>query len=128
MNHAINQLIQYGLDHGLIDPRDRYYVANTLIDLFSLSQYEEESIEPNSVCLQDVLNTMLEYAIEQGMIEDTITQKDLLDTRIMNTLMPRPSEVVHHFEELKEQDPKKATDYFYDLSIHSNYILSLIHI
>ncbi len=54
MNHAINQLIQYGLDHGLIDPRDRYYVANTLIDLFSLSQYEEESIEPNSVCLQDV--------------------------------------------------------------------------
>ncbi len=122
MNHAINQLIQYGLDHGLIDPYDRYYVANTLIDLFSLSQYEEESIEPNSVCLQDVLNTMLDHAIEQGMIEDTITQKDLLDTRIMNTLMPRPSEVVHHFEELKEQDPKKATDYFYDLSIHSNYI------
>ena len=40
----------------------------------------------------------------------------------MNCLMPRPSEVVRTFNVLYQESPQKATNYFYDLSIASNYI------
>ena len=40
---------------------------------------------------------MLDYAVEKGMIEDTTTERDLFDTKIMNALMPRPSEVIKTF-------------------------------
>ena len=36
--------------------------------------------------------------------------------------MPRPSEVINQFNNLKEVSSKDATDYFYDLSVASNYI------
>lgn len=40
----------------------------------------------------------------------------------MNCIMPRPSEVINQFNNLKEVSSKDATDYFYDLSVASNYI------
>lgn len=36
--------------------------------------------------------------------------------------MPRPSEVIHRFYELYREDPRCATDYYYQLSRSSNYI------
>ena len=35
-----------------------------------------------------ILENMLDYAVEKGMIEDTTTERDLFDTKIMNALMP----------------------------------------
>ena len=56
---------------------------------------------------------MLDYAVEKGLCEDTVTQRDLFDTRIMNCVMPRPSEVVGNFKKLYEKSKVQATDYFY---------------
>ena len=36
--------------------------------------------------------------------------------------MPRPSEVINKFNELYKESPEKATEYYYNLSIASNYI------
>lgn len=67
---------------------------------------------------------MCDYAVERGLIpEDTVTYRDLFDTKIMGILMPRPSEVRETFWWLyHEQGAKAATDYFYKLSGDSNYI------
>ena len=40
----------------------------------------------------------------------------------MNCVMPRPSEVIKNFYEIYKISSKKATDYYYNLSIASNYI------
>ena len=61
-------------------------------------------------------------AIAENIIDDTITERDLFDTKVMNCLMPRPSEVIAKFKENYSISPKKATEYYYDLSIASNYI------
>ena len=38
---------------------------------------------------------LLDYAHESGVLpEDSVVFRDLFDTRLMNCLMPRPSEVV----------------------------------
>ena len=40
----------------------------------------------------------------------------------MNCVMPRPSEVVNTFKKFIFFESKDATDYFYKLSMDSNYI------
>ena len=120
MNTKINQLLEYALKNGMIEKYDYDYSANLLIDLFGINEFKKEEVEDCSI--YEILDFMLDYAVEKGMIQDTVTEKDLLDTRIMNCVMPRPSEVVNTFNDLYSVDPKKATDYFYKLSIDSNYI------
>lgn len=120
MNELINQLLDYGLENGMIKEVDVDYSANLLLDLFHLDYFERKECPKESI--YTILDKMLAYAVENNMISDSITEKDLFDTRIMNCIMPRPSEVVKHFNDLYKEDPKKATDYFYKLSIDSNYI------
>ena len=69
-----------------------------------------------------ILENILDYAAEQNLIENTVTERDLFDTEIMNCVMPRPSEVINKFNELYEVSEEKATEYYYNLSIASNYI------
>ena len=79
--------------------------------------------ESAEAALEDILNEMLDYAAEDGLMpEDTITYRDLFDTKIMGMLVPRPSEVIKKFQALYQISPKEATDYFYKLSRDTNYI------
>ena len=121
MNTKINQLIEYGLEKGLLKNEDVDYAVNLLLDLFHLDSFEYEELHEYVDCTQ-ILDGMLDYAIKQGLIEDHMTARDLFDTRIMNCLMPRPSEVVQEFNKFYEDSAKFATDYFYKLSIASQYI------
>ena len=73
--------------------------------------------------LEELLNRLLDYAYEKGILkENSIVYRDLFDTKIMGMLMPRPGEVIHKFQSLYEKDAKAATDYYYTLSQDSNYI------
>ena len=122
MNHEINRLIHFGLEHGMIQEEDKDYTVNLLLDLFQLEDFEWEDIyETLSECTP-ILENMLDYAVAKKFIENNITSRDLFDTRIMNCLMPRPSEVVKTFYERYQFQPQAATDYYYGLSIASNYI------
>ena len=88
--------------------------------MFKLNFFERTTVEKIDYYL--LIEDMLDYAVKVGLIEDNITERDLFDTKIMNCIMPRPSEVVNKFYQLYDENKQKATQYFYDLSIHSNYI------
>lgn len=120
MNKEINELIDYALKHQMIEESDVYYSANLLLDLFKIDSFQRQKCEEKSI--HEILQSMLHYAVDKGMISDSITEKNLFDTRIMNCIMPRPSEVVHKFKELYQHSPQDATNYYYQLSINSNYI------
>lgn len=123
INQSIRKLIVYGLETGLIAQEDEIYATNLLLDVLKLTEYEkpEENIEKPD--LETTLNELLDYAWENGLLDDNgITARDLFDTRLMNCLMPRPGEVIRRFQELYRKDPVMATDYFYRLSMDSDYI------
>lgn len=122
MNTAINELIQYGLDCHLIQEDDVDYAVNLLMVLLQMNDFHKEEIISNRKECTPILEKMLNYAVEQGIIEDSIVEKDLFDTRLMNCLMPRPSEVVKTFHEHYLHSPQAATNYFYNLSTYSHYI------
>lgn len=121
---AIKKLVNYGLETGLINEEDRYYAINQILDVMNLDEYEEPEEEGEENDLESVLGVLLDYAYDIGMIpENTVTYRDLLDTKLMNCLMPRPSEVDRQFWGLyNHQSPEAATVYYYKLSQDSDYI------
>lgn len=120
----IRKLVEYGLITGLIEREDKIYTTNRLLELFGLDELEEsgETVSMSVEELEGVLKEMLDYACEQGLVEDSIVYRDLFDTKIMGLLTPRPSEVIRTFQEKYARDSKEATDYFYKLSRDTDYI------
>ena len=123
----IFRLISALLDHaqkcGMLDSADRIYAANTLCTELRLTAFEDYvSNEEKGLRLHEILDAICDYAVANNIINEGITAHDLFDTKLMGMLMPRPSEVTAKFFELYREDPKKASDYFYRLSIDSNYI------
>ena len=122
----IRKLVAYGVSAGLVPTEDIVFTTNRLLELFGLDELEEtdKSVTMDASELEEVLGRMCDYAYEKGlMAENTVTYRDLFDTKIMSMLMPRPSEVIHKFWELYEKEsPEAATDYYYSLSCDSNYI------
>ncbi len=120
---AIKQLVQYGLETGLITDTDAIYARNQILDTLHMEEYEEPEGDLGEVKLEEILKELLDYACEKGLIENGIASRDLFDTRLMNCLMPRPSEVSEKFWKLYgEKGPQAATEYFYKLSQDSDYI------
>ena len=119
---AIKKLVCYGLETGLVEPEDRIYTVNQILDVLKLDEYEEPEEEFSGVNLEETLGELLDYACGQGIIEDSIVYRDLFDTRLMNCLMPRPSQVIKKFWEEYETSPEAATAYYYKLSQDSDYI------
>lgn len=122
----IKKLVAYGVKTGLVAEEDIIFTTNRLLELFQLDELEEpeKSVSMREDELEEVLGKMMDYAYEKGiMTENSIVYRDLFDTKIMSMLMPRPSEVIHHFYELyKNSSAKAATDWYYKLSRDSDYI------
>ena len=121
INNLITALLSYGIDKGLVDKADVIYVTNRLLELFQLNSYKKEDVTAyREVHL--ILNDMLDYAVNQGFIEDTITNRDLFDTKIMGMLTPAPSVIRSEFRKHYDISPQEATKYYYNLSRATNYI------
>lgn len=121
----IEKLIKYGLDTGLIEPEDKIYTTNRLLELFEL----DDMIESEKACemeldkLEQVLSEMMDYAFEKGLMEEnSVAYRDLFDTKIMSVLVPRPSEVIKTFNARYEKDPVEATTMHYKFSQDTDYI------
>ncbi len=117
----IGALVTYGIDCGLVEKEDTIYVTNQILELLQFDEYEETHTTSKKP-LEEILNILLNYACEKGITEDNITARDLFDTRLMNVLMPKPSEVIKEFGRRLEISPKEATDYYFKLSQDSDYI------
>ncbi len=122
LSESIARLVQYGIKTELLPLCERTYAINLLLDLFQEDSYEEPETIPDNSDLEDILEELLEEAVARGIIEDNITERDLFDTKLMNTLVPRPAQVQQKFWSLYQESPEKATAYYYKLSQDSDYI------
>lgn len=70
-----------------------------------------------------LLDRLCDEAYSRGLIpENSVTFRDLFDTRLMGILTPRPSRVQKRFRQLYAQSPRLATDGFYRFCKDTNYI------
>ena len=126
----IRELVNYGINNRLVEPEDTVYSVNRLLELFEINEYTPD-ISPDTQAADDkagtrplhlILNDMLEYAVSHELTENTITNRDLFDTKIMGLLTPPPSVIRNRFREAYARSSKEATDFYYDFSRATNYI------
>ena len=124
-DQAIAKLVSYALDKELIQPTEKLWAVNALLQALELDGCAlPEELPPMAEGeLPAVLDVLLDDAAERGVLkENTITYRDLLDTKLMGALTPRPAQVIEKFQALYREDPKKATDWYYQFSQDTNYI------
>ena len=124
----IYALTEYGIRCKLIEEEDRIYIINRYLELFhvdefALDEVNKAKIQSQEIVLEDVLENLMRLACEYGIMpDDSVTQKDLFDTKLMGIMVARPSDIIKKFQTMYEKSAQDATDWFYDLSQNTNYI------
>ena len=119
VNRYITELINYGTGKGLIEEEDRIYATNKILEIMQEEEYEEEEITEQRP-LHLILRDLTDEAVKRNLTGDTIAARDLFDTKIMGAITPPPSKVINEFK--KREDPKDATNWYYQFSKDTNYI------
>ena len=118
----IAALADYGVRTGLIEPSDRTWAVNGLLQAMELQEYQEPEEPLEERPLEEILGRLVDFCVKRGLIENDVTSRDLLDTRLMGVLTPRPSWVIDQFRRRAAQDRRAATDWYYRLSQDTDYI------
>ena len=118
----IKKLVEYGIQSGLTPESERVYTTNLLLDLFHEDNYEDLPVDTSSPDLENILGALLDEAVQRGLLEDSIVYRDLFDTRLMNCLLPRPSQVQKTFWEKYAASPEEATGYYYKFSQDTSFL------
>jgi len=128
----IDRLLAYGIEKGLLEASDVFYARNRLLYTLALPSYEDSDCaklideaaagKATGVVLADELKALVEEGRRNGVCGETATDGDLFDTKLMDCLLARPSEIISEFNAKYAQSPKEATDWYYDFSRATNYI------
>lgn len=120
----LDRLIAYALAQGLIEEQDKSWAVNALLSILGLTDYQTTGKVKTPKTAVEALEPICDWAAEKGLISpNTVTQRDLFDTKLMSVFAQRPSEVISEFSVLyKTKSPQAATDKFYHDAQALNYI------
>ncbi|MFT9485817.1 MAG: UDP-glucose--hexose-1-phosphate uridylyltransferase [Tepidibacillus sp.] len=119
---AIQALVTQALSVQLINIEDEIYARNQILSILALNDFPEEVKLDIDLDIPGLLDVIVNFAVEKGIVDDLQAEKEILSAKIMNVFLPRPSDVNKEFYEKYSKDPAEATNYFYKLSRNSNYI------
>lgn len=123
VNKLIKELMAYGEKTGLVADEDKIYTINRLLEILQLEDYSDDGSEAEEMELEDILNGLLDFAYEHGALkENSITYRDLFDTKLMGALVPPPGTVIGYFRGLCDSSPEEATEFYYKFSQDTDYI------
>ncbi|MDR2046942.1 MAG: UDP-glucose--hexose-1-phosphate uridylyltransferase [Clostridiales bacterium] len=121
----IEELIAYANDNLYLKTEDNILIRNGLLAALDLKEPSSASVSKYGDLQSDILNPLLDYAEESGLIGGTETERILHETRIMGILAPLPSFITERFDQIAlKEGVAKATDFLNDYSVKSNYIRS----
>lgn len=118
----IQNLIDYALRCGLICPEDEIVVRNRFIAVFGLDDWNVSGEADSSLTIDEILGSLVNYACEHNIIQDTAASHDLFDTKLMGILTPFPREIIGAFRRKYKESPKAASDWYYDYNRNVNYV------
>ena len=122
IEQSIQELIQYGIAKELVTEEDSIFLRNQLMDLLRLSSWETPALPEVLPSIDEILDKLVSYAAENGIIADSNAARDLFDTRIMGLLTDMPHTVNRAFFTAYHKSPEEATDWYYQYSKDTNYV------
>lgn len=147
----IEALVRYAVANGLLAPEDETWAYNAVLECVGATgpaaphaaemladQYAlaptRDFADPEGVLefelpatdgfdLEAVIERIAAAGVANGREEDTPSGADRIATRVMDLVMPRPSEVSATFAELYDEDgAEAATDWFYRMCCDARYV------
>lgn len=124
INLLIDRLIAYAVNQKLLKEQDRVWAVNQLLDILNLSDYTPSGFTGKSPQYPvEILHEICNWAAKKGLFTpDTVTMRDLFDTKLMGVFAREPSRVEEEFFALHKRNPKAATDKFYHDARALDYI------
>ena len=124
IDEAVDKLACYAQRTGLVDPCERIWAVNAILEALKLDSYTQPTGSPEGeIDLPAVLEELMDDAHARGVLpEDSVVYRDLFDTMLMGRLTPRPAQVIGRFRALYAESPERATDWYYRFSQDTNYI------
>ena len=121
INFEIERLINFAIQNILIEPCDINYIRNHYLNLFNETTPKKYDIDENLLYPDLILENMYQYVVSNKL--NLGATEDIIKCRIMDILIPRPNIVRSTFNLIhKNHGINLALQYFYNLSIASNYI------
>jgi UDPglucose--hexose-1-phosphate uridylyltransferase len=119
---SIQGILNQAVSVELIHSEDEIYSRNKIMSLLALGSFPEQVPFNSKKEIPELLDEIVYYAIEEGIIKDQLDEKEIFSSTLMDLFLPSPSDINFTFYQKYQNDPKTATDYFYKLSQNSNYI------
>ena len=98
---------------------DRIYLKNRIMSRVGEEGLDGPAQKEDLIALKDQL---VEIAVANNMIQDSMAAKDSLGAELMDWITPSPSQVNHHFWETYRHSKEDAIADFYALSKRNDYI------
>ena len=118
------RLVDFAVEKGLIEPVDRPYTLNRLLEIMQMDAPEAIEYAPCKApeTATKYLEGLCEIACAEGIISDSGERRDLFSAKLMGALTPSPAEIRARFQRLYAQSPVAATSDFYQLCRDVDYI------
>lgn len=117
----INELLNYGVKNNLIDKDELIYSRNLILDTLNLDDWKDDAPKDNRD-IETILLDICGWAVENELINNSPAEMELLDTKVMNCITPRPKTVIDKFKADYAISPAAATLNYYNFSKATNYI------
>lgn len=101
---------------------DRLYLQNRIIALIGEDSLDKVVFDNQPESSLVLLDKLIAKAKENGVIDDSLAQKEILEAQLMDFLTPPPSVVNAFFAQHYAKQPEDATNYFFQLCQENDYI------
>ena len=122
---CLYHLLDFAVAKGLVAPIDKSYTMNRLMEIMGMNAPEdiEYIAEPVPETATKYLDSLCDFACEDGIIQDSGERRDLFCAKIMGELTPHPAMIREKFNVLMNNlGPQAATKWFYQLCRDVDYI------
>ena len=127
IENDILSLIKYSISKKMIQTEDFEYTLNQMTYLLQVDNIIDINVVIKEIKhISIILDRILDYSYNMKLFTpNTIKQRDLFESRIMDIFSMLPSSLNRSFYHFYKESPKKATDFYYGLCHDNNYIKSI---
>ncbi|MEQ7215494.1 UDP-glucose--hexose-1-phosphate uridylyltransferase [Enterococcus asini] len=101
---------------------DRLYLQNRVLGMIGEDALGDVEVKPAERTSVELLDELVACAKKNGVIGDTLAEREILEAQLMDLMTPPPSVVNALFAQHYSKDPQEATDYFFELCKTNDYI------
>jgi UDPglucose--hexose-1-phosphate uridylyltransferase len=121
-SQTISDFVTLAIQAGGWMEMDRIYLQNRILGMIGEEALEEATVSPVETPAVELMDRLVSQAKKNHILGDTMAETEIFEAQLMDFLTPPPSVVNAFFAQHYANEPKEATDYFYQLCQQNDYI------